>query len=53
MSTFTFRLTLLPLATTGAAQSDNPTFWLLIGRSARLPFGWYRSKRGLSPKSGV
>jgi hypothetical protein len=31
MSTFTFTLTLLLLATIGAAQSDNPTFWLLIG----------------------
>ena len=31
MSTFTFTLTLLLLATTGAAQTDNPMFWLLIG----------------------
>jgi hypothetical protein len=31
MSTFTFTVTLLLLATTGAAQTDNPMFWLLIG----------------------
>ena len=31
MSTFSFTLTLLLLGTIGAAQSDNPVFWLLIG----------------------
>jgi hypothetical protein len=31
MSTFTFTLTLLLLSTIGAAQTDNPMFWLLIG----------------------
>jgi hypothetical protein len=31
MSIFTFTLSLLLLATTGAAQTDNPMFWLLIG----------------------
>jgi len=31
MSTFTFTLTLLLLATIVAAQTDNPMFWLLIG----------------------
>jgi hypothetical protein len=31
MTTFTFTLTLLLLSTIGAAQTDNPMFWLLIG----------------------
>jgi hypothetical protein len=31
MSTFSFTLTLLLLGTIGAAQTDNPMFWLLIG----------------------
>jgi hypothetical protein len=31
MSTFSFSLTLLLLGTVGAAQTDNPMFWLLIG----------------------
>jgi hypothetical protein len=31
MSPFTFTLTLLLLSTIGAAQTDNPMFWLLIG----------------------
>jgi hypothetical protein len=31
MSPFTFTLTLLLLATFGAVQTDNPTFWLLSG----------------------
>jgi hypothetical protein len=31
MSTFSFTLTLLLLGTVGAAQTDNPMFWLLIG----------------------
>jgi hypothetical protein len=31
MSTSSFSLTLLLLGTVGAAQTDNPMFWLLIG----------------------
>ena len=31
MSTSTFTLTLLLLGTVGAAQTDNPMFWLLVG----------------------
>ncbi|MGA8656566.1 MAG: hypothetical protein WB586_10485 [Chthoniobacterales bacterium] len=31
MSTFSFTMTLLLLGTIGAAQTDNPMFWLLIG----------------------
>jgi len=31
MSPFTFTLALLLLSTLGAAQTDNPMFWLLIG----------------------
>jgi len=31
MSAFTFVLTLLLIATVGAATADHPTFWLLLG----------------------
>jgi hypothetical protein len=31
LNPFTFTLTLLLLSTIGAAQTDNPMFWLLIG----------------------
>ena len=52
MSTFTFGLTLLLLATTGAAQTDNPTFWLLIGPApfAVVFAGLVFFRHGGSPK---
>lgn len=52
MSTFTFGLTLLLLATTGAAQTDNPTFWLLIGPApfAVVFAGLVLFRHGVSPK---
>ena len=52
MSPFTFTLTLLLLSTIGAAQTDNPMFWLLIGPG---PFvvvfaGIVFSRQGFSPR---
>jgi len=52
MSTSTFTVTLLLLGTIGATQTDNPTFWLLMGPA---PFavvlaglGFFR--QGFSPR---
>src|SRR6516164_10602219 len=52
MSTFTFTLTLLLLATIGAAQTDNATFWLLIGPApfAAVVAGLIFLRQGCSPR---
>jgi len=48
MSTFSFTLTLLLLGTIGAAQSDNPVFWLLIGPGPFTGLAFLRQQ--FSPK---
>jgi hypothetical protein len=54
MSTFSFTLTLLVLGTIGAAQIDNPIFWLLIGPAqfAVVFTGLVFFRQGFSPRRG-
>src|SRR5215475_6754021 len=52
VSTFTFTLTLLFLSTIGAAQTENPMFWLLIGPApfAVVFAGLVFFRQGVSPR---
>jgi hypothetical protein len=52
MSPLTFTLTLLLLGTIGAAQTDNPMFWLLIGPApfAVVFTGLVFLRQGFSPR---
>src|SRR6516164_2075699 len=52
MSPLTFSLTLLLLGTIGAAQTDNPMFWLLIGPApfAVVFTGLVFLRQGFSPR---
>jgi len=52
MSPLTFTLTLLLLGTIGAAQTDNPMFWLLIGPGPSVVVfaGIVFSRQGFSPR---
>jgi hypothetical protein len=52
MSTSSFTLTLLLLGTIGAAQTDNPIFWLLIGPApfAVVFAGIMFSRQGFRPR---
>ena len=51
MGPFTFTLTLLLLGTIGAAETDNPVFWLLIGPApfAVVFTGLVFLRQGFSP----
>jgi hypothetical protein len=52
MSTSTFTVTLLLLGTIGATQTDNPTFWLLMGPApfAVVLTGLVFFRQGFSPR---
>ena len=52
MSIFSFTLTLLLLGTVGAAQTDNPMFWLLIGPApfSAVFIGFVFFRQGFGPR---